>query len=97
MNEDEPVSLHAVIQGRVQGVGFRAFVIDRANALGVKGWVRNRWDGSVEVVAEGEIAILEELLYALHQGPRMSNVTTVAVDWGKATGEFKYFYSRSTG
>ena len=49
MTEGDKVRLHAIIEGRVQGVGFRAFVIDKATDLGVTGWVRNRWDGSVEL------------------------------------------------
>ena len=48
MSENELACLHANIQGRVQGVGFRAYVVDRALTLGVKGWTRNRWDGRVK-------------------------------------------------
>ena len=53
-NTSQAERLHAIIEGRVQGVGFRYFVEEKAAALGVTGWVRNRWNRSVEVVAEGE-------------------------------------------
>jgi acylphosphatase len=96
MSDNKPVRLHAIIKGRVQGVGFRAFVVDKANQLDLKGWVRNHWDGSVEVTAEGERPILDQLLLSLRQGPRSSNVTQMAVDWEEATGEYLAFYSRST-
>ena len=88
--------LHAVVEGRVQGVGFRYFVEENAMNLGLKGWVRNRWDGSVEVVAEGPRPAVERLLAALRRGPSASLVTDVQADWLPATGEFKYFQVRST-
>lgn len=96
MNEMELARLHANIQGRVQGVGFRAFVVDRALTLGVKGWTRNRWDGSVEVMAEGERKALDQLLVSLRRGPTMSNVLQLDLEWSSPTGEFKSFYVRST-
>jgi len=90
------IRMRAVIEGRVQGVGFRAFVIQKAQDLEVHGWVRNRWDGSVEVLAEGERATLERLLGDLRQGPRSAFVTDVNVEWEPATGEFYAFSVRST-
>lgn len=96
MNAEGTVRLHARVEGRVQGVGYRAFVVQKAQELGLKGWARNRWDGSVEVLAEGKRETLERLLTALRAGPRMSHVTDVQVEWGEATGEFHYFYVRST-
>ena len=78
--------LHAVIHGDVQGVGFRYFVIDRARPLGVRGWVRNRPDGSVEITAEGERRNLEELLDVARRGPRGATVTDVDVEWAAASG-----------
>jgi acylphosphatase len=88
--------LHAVIEGRVQEVGFRAFVIQKAQDLNVVGWVRNRWDGSVEVLAEGEQTTLERFLGYLRQGPRSAFVTEVNIEWQPATGEFYAFSVRST-
>lgn len=60
---------HAVVTGRVQGVGFRWFARERAKRLGLKGWVRNRPDGSVEIVAMGETSHLEEFKLQMRAGP----------------------------
>lgn len=89
--------LHAIVEGRVQGVGFRAFVQSNAIGLDLSGWVRNKWDGSVEVMAEGERKKLEELNAALHRGPRSANVTRVKERWETGTGEFNSFRVRMTG
>ncbi|MGA7339344.1 MAG: acylphosphatase [Terracidiphilus sp.] len=66
--------LHFLIQGRVQGVGFRWFVQREAGELELRGWVRNTEDGDVEVVAAGEAADLDELRASLRRGPRGSRV-----------------------
>jgi acylphosphatase len=89
--------LHARVEGRVQGVGFRYFVLETAQALGVNGWVRNRWDESVEVMAEGEREVLERLMTALRRGPRVSFVSNVQVEWGDGKGEWSEFSVRATG
>jgi acylphosphatase len=91
MNEANQARLHAIIEGRVQGVGFRYFVLEVAELLGINGWVRNRWDDSVEVVAEGERSVVEKLLDALSRGPRGAFVSAVKADWEKPTGEFHNF------
>ncbi len=96
MSQRQNTRLHAIIEGRVQGVGFRAFVLRKASELKLTGWVRNRWDGSVEVVAEGERSQLDQLLAALHQGPRSAVVTQVTVEWEEASGEFRSFYVKSS-
>jgi acylphosphatase len=96
MSENEMTRLHAVIEGYVQGVGFRAFVQDQAIRMGLSGWVRNRWDGSVEVVAEGDRSTLEKLLTALYRGPRGSQVMGVNPEWQPANGEFSGFRVRMT-
>jgi acylphosphatase len=69
--------LHAVVKGRVQGVGFRYWVRDKALALGLAGWVRNNHDGSVETEAEGTEDQLFEFEQALWKGPVLSRVTDV--------------------
>jgi acylphosphatase len=69
--------LHFLIQGRVQGVGFRWFVQREASELALRGWVRNTEDGHVEVVAAGEAEDLNELRTSLHRGPRGSRVDRV--------------------
>lgn len=66
-----------VIRGRVQGVGFRAFVQRRAAEIGVRGWVRNLDSGDVEVLATGTDAQLAELTGALRLGPMLSDVRSV--------------------
>jgi acylphosphatase len=83
--------LHATVSGHVQGVYFRAFVQDQAQMLNLTGWVRNRWSGVVEVVAEGSRQKLEQLLAALRQGPPTSVVDDVCDEWLDATGEFTSF------
>jgi len=88
--------LHAIVEGRVQGVGFRYFVEENAYQLNLTGWVRNRWDGTVEVLAEGDRQTLEKFLSFLHRGPRAAYVSTVEVVWLPATGEFTRFSVRVT-
>jgi acylphosphatase len=83
--------LHATVFGRVQGVSFRFYTRDTATALGLKGWVANRYDGGVEVIAEGPRAQLDRLLDFLYQGPPMARVDQVQFDYFPATREFKHF------
>jgi acylphosphatase len=66
--------LHFLIQGRVQGVGFRWYVHREASQLDLRGWVRNTEDGEVEVVASGELDELAKLRSSLRRGPRGSRV-----------------------
>ncbi len=91
MPEQKLACFHAIVNGYVQGVGFRYFVHDMAISLGIKGWVRNLWNGDVEVLAEGERQALEKLLSAIRRGPRTSNVMGIQVDWQPATGDFNDF------
>jgi acylphosphatase len=79
--EQEYVRVHAVVTGKVQGVGFRAFTQYHATQKGLHGWVRNRKNGTVEVEAEGPRSLLETFLQILEQGPRLSRVTKIIVDW----------------
>jgi acylphosphatase len=96
MEDVRNARLHAMVTGRVQGVSFRYFVIDQAADLDLKGWVRNRWDGSVEVTAEGSRQKLDQLLQALRQGPPLARVEDVDFAWLEFTGEFIGFSVRST-
>jgi acylphosphatase len=86
-----PERLHGVIKGDVQGVGFRFFLIRRAQALGLTGWVTNRDDGVVEFVAEGRRQDLEQLERAAHEGPQPASVTAVEVNWSEAKGDLSRF------
>jgi acylphosphatase len=67
------VRVHAIVTGKVQGVGFRAFTQNQATQKGIAGCVRNREDGSVEVEAEGPRVILDDFLKVLKEGPGLSN------------------------
>lgn len=83
--------VRARIEGRVQGVFYRASAETEANRLGVKGWVRNRPDGSVELAAEGEREKLDALIAWCRRGPRGAEVERVEVDWEEFKGEFSAF------
>jgi acylphosphatase len=65
------------IRGRVQGVGYRAFVEHRAMALGLEGWVRNRRDGSVEVLVAGPVKIVADMIEQCRRGPAYARVETL--------------------
>jgi acylphosphatase len=71
--------VHLSIKGRVQGVGYRAFVELEAELRGLEGWVRNRRDGSVEAVVQGEKEIVEALIEVCRHGPPASHVIAVNV------------------
>jgi acylphosphatase len=89
--------LEASVRGRVQGVGYRYFVITRAMRLGLTGWVANEQDGSVTIVAEGPRADLDDLLEALREGPAGALVEYVIEDWLPHTGRWSEFGIRSAG
>lgn len=76
--------LHAVLRGRVQGVGFRIFVRDAARRHGCTGWVRNLPDGCVEVHAEGTESDLTEMLTDLNQGPPWAHVADIDLTWSNS-------------
>jgi len=80
-----------LIEGRVQGVFFRASAVEQATRLGVKGWVRNRRDGSVELLAEGEDAAVGALVSWCHHGPPHARVDRVQVERQDYQGEFRAF------
>lgn len=82
---------HAFISGKVQGVSFRYTTAQTATQLNIVGWVRNLPDGRVEVLAEGEVVALEQLLTFLHVGPTYAHVDEVEVTWAKAEHQFRHF------
>lgn len=83
--------VHLTVRGRVQGVYFRASARDRARQLGLSGWVRNRPDGGVEILAEGEPARLEQFVVWCRRGPSGAVVTDLDIQWREASGEFAGF------
>ena len=83
--------LHITVQGRVQGVFFRAATRRLARQLDLTGWVRNRSDGSVEVLAEGRRDTLEQLLDWCRRGPSGARVTAVRAAWQAASGRWTDF------
>lgn len=85
---------HMTAHGRVQGVGYRAGCAQAAISLGLKGWVRNRSDGTVEVMAAGTVLQLEALRDWMQSGPPASQVTHVEVEPGQ--GRFEDFDLRPT-
>lgn len=87
-------AVNAVVHGRVQGVFFRAFVSQRATALGLTGFARNMPRGTVEVDAEGEKAKLIELINHLKIGPPASRVERVETTWSEYNGRFSVFEIR---
>jgi acylphosphatase len=86
--------LHAIVTGYVQGVGFRYFVVHKAQTLGLRGYARNLSDGSVEVLAQGPRSTLESLLTELRRGPSAAEVSDVAVRWGESSTPFRGFHVR---
>jgi len=91
MTADDNAALRAVVHGRVQGVGFRFFVIDVASKLGLTGYARNQSNGNVEVVAEGSQAGLDALLAELRRGPALARVDRVDASWAAFTGDYNSF------
>jgi acylphosphatase len=87
-------ALHCLIEGQVQGVGYRYFAIRMAGKLNLNGYVRNLPGGDVEVVAEGEEAPLLEFLEDLKRGPSYSEVRAVRITWKKPEGRFNSFAVR---
>ncbi len=89
--------LHAVVHGLVQGVSFRFYTMQEAKRLKLTGWVRNRPEGTVEVVAEGSRSALERLVAWLKRGSPAARVTNVDIEWRAAKHEstdfsVRYFY-----
>ncbi len=79
------------VRGRVQGVGFRFFTVREAQRRGIRGWVRNEWDGSVRIVAEGKKEDLEAFLEAVRRGPPLARVEEMEVRWSRQLEGFPDF------
>ena len=83
--------VHLIISGDVHGVGFRAWIKQEADALDIVGWVKNREDQTVEVVAEGEEQNLKTLIERCGKGPDVAWVEDVQIDWQDYGDEFSDF------
>ena len=80
-----------LVSGRVQGVFYRANARERAQELGIAGYVKNLDDGSVEILAEGDEEKISKLIEWCKKGPRLAKVQNVEAVYDKATGEFSFF------
>lgn len=87
----EKARAHVIVEGRVQGVFFRAHTQEMADLLNLTGWVKNRRDGRVEALFEGEKGKVQQMIEWCHQGPSEARVTKVLVTWEDYAGEFKNF------
>ena len=83
-----------MVVGYVQGVGYRYFVVEKAQRLGLYGYVRNQTNGDVEVVAQGTRPALENLLVLLRQGPTAAHVDKVHTTWRQPTKHISGFHIR---
>lgn len=90
------IRAHLIIEGRVQGVGYRASTRRMANKLNLRGWVRNLRNGDVEAVIEGPEVEVQKLITWCHRGPTRAYVSKVRVEKSPAIGEFVDFRTKST-
>ena len=84
-------AVHLIAHGRVQGVGFRFFVRGHAVSSGVRGWVRNLPDGTVEMYGEAEEAVLRDFIRKIKQGPMFGSVSELSQDWIEPEGDHQHF------
>jgi len=84
-------AVHLIVSGLVQGVGFRYFAVRKARALDIKGFVRNRYQGDVEIVAEGDEGMINQFIDEIKIGPISSDVRDIKIEWITPTGEFNGF------
>ena len=91
MENEQNERMHAFIQGTVQGVGFRFFIYQTGLNLQLYGWVRNRINGNVEILAEGSREKLDTLLRETRKGPQMAKIVKVDVEWQKSRNDLPSF------
>ena len=94
LDQSNTEELYAIVLGRVQGVGFRYFVVEQAQSLALRGYVRNDSSGNVEVVAQGTRSALEHLLVLLRRGPEAAQVEKVQTTWRAPTEHVSGFHVR---
>ncbi|MGB6881743.1 MAG: acylphosphatase [Microgenomates group bacterium] len=88
---DKIIRAHIFIEGRVQGIFYRVWILRQAQHIGLTGWVKNLEDGRVEAVFEGPKSKVEKMVKECHKGPRLAGVKHIEVIWEKATGELDTF------
>jgi len=91
MENEQNDRMHAFVQGTVQGVGFRFFIYQTGLNLQLYGWVRNRINGNVEILAEGSREKLDTLLRETRKGPQMAQIDKVDVEWQKSRNDLPPF------
>lgn len=85
------IQMECIIEGKVQGVAYRAYVQDSATELGIVGYVRNKSNGTVLVVAQGMPDLLKDFVEYLHEGSSLAQVESVAVEWQSLKQTFSEF------
>ncbi len=85
---EDNLTVNMKITGKVQGVGFRYFVLRQAQKLGINGWVSNKSNGDVEAFAQGEKADLEQFIAKVKEGPSFSRVEDVSLNWVKEAEQY---------
>lgn len=85
-----------IVSGKVQKVGFRFFTIGLAKNLGLRGWVRNRKNGNVEIMVEGDKLIIDKFLSSLSLGPSSGRVDNLKIEYFPFTDSFKKFTTKLT-
>lgn len=85
------IAKRLIISGRVQGVGFRAWMVRRARQIGVSGWVRNRADGAVEALIAGDVPAVEEMSRLCRRGPRLAEVGDIVEELADVPGEDGFY------
>ena len=94
MSQNDIQELHAYVRGRVQGVGFRYYVVEKGLALGLRGYARNERGGTLEVLAQGPRSALEQLESLLWRGPSAARVSEVQTTWRQPTEHLSGFHVR---
>ena len=92
--KNERTAVHIIVHGRVQGVGFRYFTKTTGQRLGLAGWVRNLYDGTVEIWAEGRRKSLDQFIQDVQRGPSHSHVSNLEIDWREPKDETATFRIR---
>ena len=83
-----------VVRGSVQGVGFRYYIMQRAQEMRLKGYTQNLPSGEVEAVVEGDVLFIEDLYRAMQRGPTKAKVTDHAIEWGDPKNQFRTFSTK---